>query len=305
MNQPIFYNNAQQIPMIQTSSFFPVILNPSVIADSFRSSIHSFVRKANFDHYPSYTMTQMCHEFGFHKRRLYDVINVFEAIGCCKKTSVDTIMWTGLESIQKTMKKLFYQDFQFDNERVGIDVLLSEKPSISISHLTISLMMLFYTLKTQSLDIKKVATFLSKNNGRFKTTLCKLYQITHILDSLSVIGKSAVPSEVMLLPPYYMEMKLNDHSPYTSCYLAKNQSSSPLSLEFLLSRPSNDIVSNRVKQFNMSVEFCNMNDENRELGKAQSEKLFEKKKIIEKFPSISPNDLPSFMIYDINFSKLV
>ena len=65
-------------------------------SDSFRNSIRNFIQYAESkETMAEYVISQMCSEFGFQKRRLYDVINVLEPVGICKKTSVDTIQWNG------------------------------------------------------------------------------------------------------------------------------------------------------------------------------------------------------------------
>ncbi|OHS93775.1 hypothetical protein TRFO_11576 [Tritrichomonas foetus] len=221
--------------------------------DSFRCSIRNFVNRVKMDKFPVYTMTQMCSDFGFHKRRLYDAINVFEAIGCCKKTSVDTIIWNGVKLIPEFLEKSYREDFLFNDDKTDLDVLFNNKTSISISHLTVAFIMCFLAMETQSLNIKKIASFLSMNNGRTKTTLCKLYQITHILDSLDVIEKSSIPGEVTLLRPYYTdftEFSANINTLSSVTIEHDDNIDNPLSLKNLLSRSTRNIIRIRRNTFN-------------------------------------------------------
>lgn len=203
--------------------------------EKFCFSICSFVSLAESQTGSLFTFTSICNMFNIQRRRLYDVINALEAIGCCKKTSVETIIWQGLSFIPERIK-YFFSLLNFENPEVDIGILISDDDSISILQLTQSFVLLFIVLQRQILNIKSVAKFLSRKNGRFKTTLCKLYQISHILETLGIFQKSMVPGQIILSKPYYFEYKVQ--MPTNAFYPMSINDKNPLSIENLLSRPT-------------------------------------------------------------------
>lgn len=159
--------------------------------DSFRNSISNLIQFTEMTPQRSYTMTDLCNQFKFQRRRLYDVVNVFVVLGVCQKTSVDTIVWLGRDNIKNTLALL--------NENYSEDDLASFHETdhvIQISNLTKSFALCFLVLKQNTLDIKRCAEILSRRNNRFKTTLCKLYQIAHILEAAGIFSRSSLPGEI-------------------------------------------------------------------------------------------------------------
>jgi hypothetical protein len=69
----------------------------------------------------------------------------------------------------------------------------------------VGLILSFIAQGKQAMNIKKLAALLSRKNGRFRTTLCKLYQITHILEAVGIMEKSAVTGEVILRKEYCLD----------------------------------------------------------------------------------------------------
>lgn len=170
--------------------------------DSFRNSISNLIHYAEMTPHRSYTMTDLCTQFKFQRRRLYDVVNVFVVLGLCQKTSVDTIVWLGRDNIQSTVTPL--------NENFTEDDLASFHETdhvIQISNLTKSFALCFLVLKNNTLDIKRCAEILSKRNNRFKTTLCKLYQIAHILEAAGIFSKSTLPGEITFKSEFIGSLK--------------------------------------------------------------------------------------------------
>lgn len=218
--------------------------------DKFSLSINSFVSYAESKSGSLFTFTDICNTFNIQKRRLYDVINALESIGCCKKTSVDTIVWKGLKFIPECIRNLFLM-YHFEQPNADIDILISNESSISILQLAQSFVLLFIVLQRQVLNIKTVASFLSKRNGRFKTTLCKLYQIAHIFETLKIFRKSANTGQVIIMKPYYFEINYQGFSSIPpqlidesdNIKVEKNKESNPLSIQNLLSRPKNSVCS--------------------------------------------------------------
>ncbi|OHS94138.1 hypothetical protein TRFO_39669 [Tritrichomonas foetus] len=249
--------------------------------DKFKMSITTMVMHAERDCGRMFTFTFICQAFQFQRRRLYDVINALEAIGCCKKASVDTIIWNGLRCIPASIRQSFLS-YGFNRPDSDIRTLISGDESISMLHLTQSLVLSFIVLQQQTLDIKRVARFLSAENGRFKTTLCKLYQISYILEALGILMKSNVPGMLTLNRPYYFDCnttpkinlnefemddsiekvsKVNKHSfksDIDNSFSSSNsnssdeaddddRSSNPLSISNLLSRPKKMVCDDEKK----------------------------------------------------------
>ena len=59
-----------------------------------------------------------------------------------------------------------------------------------------------------------MANWLSKENGRYKTTLCKLYQISFILESVGIVFKDEKKTgQIYIDKKYYDSQKeINDQS---------------------------------------------------------------------------------------------
>jgi hypothetical protein len=76
---------------------------------------------------------------------------------------------------------------------------------ICVAGLTVGLIGCFIAHNKRIMNIKKLALILSRKNGRFKTTLCKLYQVIHILEALGVMEKSDITGEVVLRSEYCLD----------------------------------------------------------------------------------------------------
>ena len=219
-------------PQINMPYVHPILLKNESIpkktiktsSDSFRMNIQSFVNYAEAHKFKVYEILFICKKFGFQRRRFYDLINVLEAIGCCKKTNINCISWIGISNIKNTLHEMKENVEKSSN-------LLPKENLIAISSLTVSFIMQFYANKTETLEIKKIGTFLSSYNGRYKTTVCKLYQVAYILESIGVINKNCmVQGGVSLAKKYYYLEKSNPSTldPYEF-----------FSISSLLNRPSN------------------------------------------------------------------
>lgn len=223
------------------------LINPVVKAtpDNFRNTIQAFVNTVKKG--SSYTITKICEEFKFQRRRLYDVINVLESVGCCKKASIDSIIWKGIDGI--TPMLLEQQEiYRINRLDVRLGDLFQEERCISIGHLTIVYMMMFFALRQQGLDLRAIAVYLSRNNGRFKTTLCKLYQISHILEAAGIIRRGILAGETSLCDRFFK-------------FAAPDSAGRLMSISMLLNRPRDDLVDwveQRRKEFADTVKALDM-----------------------------------------------
>lgn len=215
--------------------------------DAFKISIQQFVSTIEMEPKMKLSITSIRERFQFQRRRLYDVINVLEAIGCCIKTGIDTIIWLGLKNVKPSLYKLTIDNHVFD-EDASINEVIQNDPSISISKLTQQFLLSFFALNEHYLDIKAISHYVTRMNGRYKSTLCKLYQISHILESACIIEKSDVPGVLHLRDEYYVS-KVVAPKPEPSNF-------SLLSIENLLNRQQPKVenyVSLRRKEF---LNFC-------------------------------------------------
>lgn len=135
--------------------------------------------------------------FGISRRRLYDIINVFESIGCCKKRRCDVVFWIGQSNIKNYFESLIKQR-KLDNIDIPLEELFPAEKCIGVSNMTVSLILLFYALKIERLDLRDVAFFFARQTSRYKTTLNKLYQIVHIMSSIELMKKTQQLGEVVI-----------------------------------------------------------------------------------------------------------
>jgi hypothetical protein len=73
---------------------------------------------------------------------------------------------------------------------------------VSLTSLTRSFLLLYAALKTDTLDIRRASAFFSRHTGRYKSTLCKLYQISLIFNALDIAERTESACEVKILAPF-------------------------------------------------------------------------------------------------------
>ena len=209
--------------------------------NNFKISIQKLIEYCNKDTTEHYDMLKVSTQLSFHRRRFYDVINVLEVIGCCVKLDTDTFLWNGMGNIKDTITKMAYTNGVFSKD-VTLDAILPNEDCISIGKVTEHFMLTFLALQQQCLDIKKVSFYLSRYNNRSKTTLCKLYQITHIFESMGILTKTENTSEFRLCDEYFISPEI-----------VIQQGDVPYSIESLLNRQmpfsKSQIIQERRREF--------------------------------------------------------
>ena len=135
--------------------------------------------------------------------------NVFESIGCCGKINSENIKWFGLSRIPETLESI-QLSLRVNNPAATLDDIFQTQKNISISNLTVSFLLCYLVMRISAVDIKHVAMFLSRSNQRYKTTLCKLYQVTHILEAAGIIQRSMMPCVMVLDPKYLVFVKMGE-----------------------------------------------------------------------------------------------
>ena len=139
------------------------------------------------------------------------------------------VIWNGLSNIKPTFMKIAKAHKVFSNG-VSLDQILPNEDCISIGKVTELFVLCFIALQTQYIDIKQVAHYLSRYNGRMKTTLCKLYQITHIFEAMDILTKTDTISEFKLNDKYFITPQIE-----------KSGIESLLSIESLLNRKTDTV----------------------------------------------------------------
>jgi hypothetical protein len=102
-----------------------------------------------------------------------DVTSVFMVLGSCEKISVDSIRWIGLSKIPPALRQL-QLEVEVDSPSVSLDDIIGSTALVSIADLTRRFLLCFLALRMQTMDIRKISRYLSRQTERRKSTLCKL-----------------------------------------------------------------------------------------------------------------------------------
>jgi hypothetical protein len=129
------------------------------------------------------------------------VINVWTAIGCAARDGLDQLRWLGRDKIVDELQRT-KDRFGIDNERNSLASLFPTETCVGLAPLTTRLLMLYAALKLQILDLRQASSFFSRGTTRYKTTLCKLYQIALILGAMDMAERTDNVCEVKVLPPF-------------------------------------------------------------------------------------------------------
>jgi hypothetical protein len=166
----------------------------------FDHAIHAIITDFDQDPQRSYTISQLHQRYQIKRRRLYDVINVFSAIGCVTRHGAQEIVWHGRDRIFPEMLK-YKQTSGLANGSLTLAALFPSSPAIGLPALTVSFLLLFPALQVNVIDLRKASAFFSRDGGKYKTILCKLYQIALILGALNITERSSNVCEIRILPP--------------------------------------------------------------------------------------------------------
>ena len=221
--------------------------------DDLKTSILALIQELESTPYQTKAITQLSDRFGIKRRRLYDVINVYTAIGCCQKSSLDHIIWLGKDKIIPELKKL-RKKYRIDDPNLKLDDTYPVSECIGISNLTGFFLLLFFSLKSDKLDIRFAGQFLSRGTGRYKTTLCKLYQISYILSALGVTARSEQVCEVVLDHQF-----ISDEDIYIPPEERQGHDDKIMSLDSLLSRPVVQSSDNYIMRRREEIKTCFIN----------------------------------------------
>jgi hypothetical protein len=139
--------------------------------------------------------------FSIKTRRVYDFVNVLSSLGCCRKSGYDHVIWLGRDHLPDCIRQL-RNSREIENPDRSLSDLFPVTGCVGIGNLSVSLMLMFHALRVNHLDLRLVSNFFSRETQRYKSTLCKLYQITLLLCSAGILKRTAQVCDVVLLGPY-------------------------------------------------------------------------------------------------------
>lgn len=178
----------------------------------FWQTIRNFILAAESGLVHTFTLGNLVDDFYIQRRRIYDVMNVMEAIGCSQKMCADVYVWQGCSNVITVLKEAQIKN-QINSKEKSVMECIPIESCISMGHLSVSLLLCFMALNTQNLNIKQVALFLARENKRYKTMLCKLYQISHILEAIGIFTKSDKMGELTLDKQFFTVLPLEEQKP--------------------------------------------------------------------------------------------
>jgi hypothetical protein len=133
---------------VPTPSHLPAHCN-----ETFRSSIQEFIVYAESRAPEEHSISRLLVKFHLQKRRMYDVTSVFAVIGCCEKTSVDSVRWVGLSKIPFALRKL-QRDAGAEFGDASLDAIIGSCEMVSIASLTKRFVLCFLALRLATMDIR-------------------------------------------------------------------------------------------------------------------------------------------------------
>jgi hypothetical protein len=91
---------------------------------------------------------------------------------------------------------------QIDNPRLSLIELFPVSGSVGIAKLTGEYLLLYRALRTSHLDLRMAATLFARGTGIFRSTLCKLYQISYALCAAGIATRTALACDIALVKEY-------------------------------------------------------------------------------------------------------
>ena len=163
---------------------------------------------------------------GIKKRRLYDIVNVLDATGCLEKVDLLQVKWIGISAFPVRFKQ-YIQDFNVFDSSLSLSTIIPSEMNVSITNATKYFLIMYIAMHIQTLNIRKVAYFISRKYGNPMNVLNKLYQLTHILHSAGFLSRTENIGEFRLNSQYFF-----------------TDNKEALSLSYLLSRPTKPVPAN-------------------------------------------------------------
>jgi hypothetical protein len=207
-----------------------------------RSLIAQFIQNCELQLRKSVALTDISSQYGIKMRRLYDIINIFSALGCCSKPGQHCVTWTGLVNLTSHLHDAG-RTRGLDQPGTTLTSLFRSPYPFGMGNLCVDFLLLYAALGTRHLDLRMAATLFSSGARKFRSTLCKLYQIAFILCPAGVTAQTDQPRQVALRDPYIHFEVLPLH---------QTDYSNPLDISTMLNRqpnPSVDRIYRRREEF--------------------------------------------------------
>jgi hypothetical protein len=192
-----------------------------------------------------FRLSRISRDFGIKMRRVYDIINILSAAGCCQKCNREGFIWAGLSKVRTNLRNAA-EASRIDDPSSALNDLFPSARVPGIGNLARDFLLLFRALRTSHLDLRMVATLLSRGTHVFHSMLCKLYQVTFVLCSAGITSRTNVTCEVILV---------NDYIDFAIVPQEKKESIDPLDLETMLNHRDNPDVEYVYRRRN---EFCQL-----------------------------------------------
>jgi hypothetical protein len=174
---------------------------------SFRSAIQAFVSGAETNVSYEYFVSTLLTTFHVQKRRMDDMTCVFAGVGACEKLSVDMIRWNGFSRIPSALCQLQFE-VGADSLSASLDDIIRSSGLVSIADLIRRFLVCFFALRMQRMDVRKISRYQSRQTWWRKSTLCKLYQIAHILEAASLVTRCESPGQVTCVSTFYVPVDI-------------------------------------------------------------------------------------------------
>jgi hypothetical protein len=191
----------------------------------FRNAASSVVQELEEHIGEPYSISWLHKRHQLKRRRLYDLVNVFSAIGCARRVNGEEIVWFGRGEIMAKLQRE-KEELGISNAEIGMSTLFPPENSVGLTSLTIAFLMLFPALGTHEIDLRDAGSFFARSTTKYKTVLCKLYQIAVILGALGLTDKTQNMCEVRILPPLEGLLRIDEN---------------PMAIGRLLNRPHGGI----------------------------------------------------------------
>ena len=212
----------------------------------FRRCALDFLQKCSSSTNRVYNVTEMSLTFGQQRRRFYDLASMMEALGICSKVQNDSFIWRGFENSKSVIYEKARERGVFDPNK-SLEDIIPNVGCISIPKLCEDFILCFLALETQTLNIISLTHFFSRNNSRYKTTRCKLYQVASILEMMGIIRKSNIASQFTLNISFFASASLDMSKKYLN----------PSSFESLLNRANPSMINPAILKRRATFEIYN------------------------------------------------
>lgn len=210
---------------VDSDLYMNAIYNKKLQSELFIEQVAKVIDELDDNPGKSYSLAALYNAHSISRRRFYDVVNVLTAIGCCKRMEDNKIKWIGTWNIESELVQMKTRS-GIENEKLVMGELFNVENCICLMKITMTFLALFATIEADTIDLREAAAFFSRGTWRYKSTLCKLYQITPVLGALRILEKTSTECAVRLLSPYkemiQIKYQSKPESPYSISYLLNN-----------------------------------------------------------------------------------